>query len=724
MSKKSKRRQSSTVDSSPQTVSPISIAWRGEKAFKKADYQQAIQEWRRVLEDPDIKPSLRDKVEQALAEAYFRYGQHILFDDASHACELIETAAKLLPDDPLYAYHTGLAFHRHAHFEDAITWYRETLHRDSNYERARYPLALALTENGQDATRDPIWNELDTDQQARLKCLPGNDHLAQGLLYISQENWDSAQAALSRALEEPISLLAKGLAHYYLGVLAMRLEDKQKALEHWQRARDLGLVTDASTHNLASLYSELIDQAMAAGDTGKAASFIDLCQDIIPESLPEDTQYTAQFMSGYSYARQGKWKKALECWEDLRENPGAQGRTAAANVAVAYEKLGEWEQAAESWREFARRRSRKTESADWLPPDQVARLWSRIAALYMKVGMFEESASTLQNALKYQPSDPVLLLATAHSYIKQERYDAAENRVDEVLSQSPQNGEALMLKATLAEIKPYWMSFFGGATPGVKEWERVEQLNDETYTPIARQRLEEIYEEDFNRKIHFRQYSEAAKTAHKWLERKPDDPMRRALFIRALIASKAKKKEIEREVEQLDLTNEDALHQLIDGWHDIRDHREAQKLLDRAEKLKPLTPDFFLGIANCAFDRDDVDIAKRYLAAALDRAHEPAEHKKTQVAIGHLYMTQKKPAKAKSMWEAVLEEDRYFGPALHAMSFLAVLDGDLKQARRYLTLAERWARRNSDTKLLEEIEKGRSVLSELRAEWGYDGDRF
>lgn len=720
MSKKSKYRQINTKDSSPQAPSPISIAWRGEKAFKKADYQQAIQEWSRVLEDPDIKPSLRDKVEQALAEAYFRYGQHILFADAPRACELIESAAKLCPGDPLYAYHTGLAFHRHARFEEAITWYQETLRRDPDYVRARYPLALALTESGQDATRDPIWNELDTAQQARLKCLPGNDHLAQGLLYISQENWDSAQAVLGRALEEPISLLAKGLAHYYLGVLAMRLEDKQKALEHWQRAHDLGLATNAISHNLASLYSELIDQAIAAGDTGRAASFISLCQDIVPEYLPENTQYTAQFMSGYSYARQGRWKEALTSWKDLKEIPGAQGRTAAANVAVAYEKLGEWEQAAESWREFARRRSRKTGSADWLPPDQVARLWSRIAALYMKAGMPEESASTLQNAIKYQPDDPVLLLALAHSYIDQERYEAAENRVDEVLSQSPQNGEALMLKATLAEIKPFWMSFFGGETPGVKEWERVEQLNDETYTPIARQRLEEIYEEDFDRKIHFRHYSEAAKTARKRLERKPDDPMRRALFIRALIASKAKKKEIERHVEQLDLTNEDALHQLIDGWHDVRDHREAQKLLDRAEKLKPLTPGFLLSIAECAFDRDDVDIAESYLAAALDRAHEPLEHKKNRVKIGHLYMSQKKPAKAKSVWEAVLEEDRYFGPALHAMSFLAVFDGDLKQARRYLTLAERWAQQNSDTKLLEAIAEGRSVLSELRAEWGYD----
>ncbi|MBN1310062.1 MAG: tetratricopeptide repeat protein [Anaerolineae bacterium] len=674
-----------------------------------------------MLKDSSIKPSLKENIEKSLAEAYFRYGQHILFTETAKACELIQSAAQLRPEDPLYSYHAGLALHRYNKFEEAITWYREAMQRDPDYRRAYYPLALALAESGQDVSGDPVWNGLDEEQRTRLKELPGDDPVSQGLLSVSQGDWKKAEEMFTQGIQDQtMPPLARGLAHHYLGVTAIQQQNEQGALEHWQQARDCGLTTKANTHNLILLYLKRIEQALAAGNATEAASLITLYKESAPGAMPPDMEYTSQFTIGYNRALQGKWQEALEYWEPLKEIPGAQGRTAAANVAVAYEQLGELYEAAESWREFVRRRSKKESSDSWLPPEQVARLWSRIAVLYLQAGEPDEAAKTLQNALKYQPDDPTLLLAEAHCYIEQARYDAAENRVDKVLESSPQNGEALTLKATLAEIKPFWLAFLDDTIPGIEEWERVEQLDDETYAPIARQRLDELYEEDYKRKYSRGMDKAAAQAARKWLERDPQDQWRRARYVSSLIIAGKKKSEIEQEVDQIDLTNESALHQLIDACHIAEKDKEAKALIERADALNLLSPDFFTGVARCALRREQPQIAEAYIEEALRRAQDPEEIKHTKTNIGYIYMDNEREEQARACWESVLEEDRYFGPALQGVALFAAKEMEFKQARRYLTLAERWARENNDADLLASIEEGRRVIRQRQMLlWGY-----
>ncbi|MBN1430987.1 MAG: tetratricopeptide repeat protein [Anaerolineae bacterium] len=713
MSKKSKQKFSSRPSSTQDAPTPFAMARRGEKAFKRENYPLAIKEWEQLLQDATLKPSLRKTVEQSLAEAYFRHGQNILFSDAIQACKLIESAAGLHPNDAIYAYHAGLAFHRHNLFDKAIEWYRETLLRKPDFQRAYYPLALALAEGGQDVLRDPVWNHLDEVQRARVKGLPGDDPISQGLLHVSQEDWNQAQEILAQVVAEPGPPLAKGLAYHYLGVIALQQGDEQSALQHLQQARKHGLTTGACVHNLVSLSLKQIEQMLADKNIRAAMPLVEFLREYAPDELPEEIDHATRFMTGYTHAMQGKWQEAITYWEPLREISGIQGLHAAANVAVAYEKLEEWEKAADAWRESTHYHSGKENNSDQLQPEQMARLWSRIAVLYKQALMPEEAIKTLENALQYQPDDPVLLLAIAHYYINQESYDSAKKCVEEVLSNSPQNGEALMLKAMLAEIKPSGFKLsHNKSLPGIKEWEQVEQLDDETYAPIARQRLSIFYQIDYMRHCNFERYKEAGQVARKYLERNPHDQLWRSQLAYALVVAKAKQAEIVQAISQVDLSDTDALHQLVDAWHMVKKPEEAQALLDQVEASTPLPADFFIGIARCAFGRHQPNVAEAYIEEALQRAKDPTEIKRTKTDIGHLYLDNDKQEQGKAIWEAILEEDRYFGPALHAMALIAVQESDFKLARRYLNLAERWAKANKDTDLLEDIQEGRAIIAE------------
>lgn len=689
---------------------------QGKIAFRRKDYDLAIIRWQMARSQHTLRAEARDKLISALAEAYFRRGAEKLVGSAAAAEDFREAAALQL-QNALYTYYVALGWHRENRLTQAVEWYRKTLELDPTFSRAPYPLALALVESGEDATHDVVWEQLSDRQRAYLQHTPAGDPLSRAMALMAQDEWEQAAPVLNDSLKGEYP----ALAHYYLGIIAGRAGNDSVALEHWQRAYDAGLNTPHLLNNLTLAYTLRAEAALAEGHHAEALDNAEmgLAIDLSHPRLG-DIQAQIHFERGYQAAEQGNWKRARDEWVRVENATGANARSLAANVAIAHEKLEQWTDAAEAWREFARRRPRKKGSEGWLAPKQVARLWTRISELYLKAGIPEEAITTLQNALKYQPDDVELGLSLARCYISDERPEAAHHQLDHVLKLQPDHVETLVLKAELTEVAPpnRWYSPFNSDPPGAAEWQVVLAIGDKSYAPLAKEHLKELYEAAFEEAWEWSGPALACEKALKGLAIVPDDHFLRARYVFALLMSMPKGKkarshheaEVREQVDLVDLTDEQALHQLIDAWHTTNRHADAAATLDLANAARQLGSEFYVGIGGCALNRKQVDIAERYFDETLSRATDETERRHWQATIGAEYAGVGNEAKAESIWRDILKEDPAHGYAHYHLWILNYRRNNRREAQKHLQQARRWAGDHHDDNLKASIEQTKDLF--------------
>ncbi len=673
--------------------------------------------WQMARSQRMLAAEKRDALIVALAEAYFRRGTQKLLNNPTGANEDFQEAANLCPDDALYTYYVGLSWHRTGSLNQAVDSYRKALKLDPTFTRAEAVLGLALTESGQDVTRDPAWNQLNTEQQAYLQQKPTGTPLSQALAHMAANRWDTVAPLIETALDDDTSVLAR----YYQGVLHARAGDDAAALDQWQQAYDNGLSTPHLVNNLTLAYTLRAETALAEGRTDEALDYAEKGLAIEAAHLRLSDIYAfIHFERGYQAAEQGNWQRALDEWKRVEFAVGANARALAANIALAHEKMGEEFKAAEAWREFARRRPRKEGSDGWLAPQQVARLWTRISELYLKAGVSEDAITTLQTALKYQPDDVELGLSLVRCYINDDRTEAAHNQLDRMLKVQPDHVGTLVLKAELTEAAPpnRWYSPFYSELPGIAEWKAVLATGDESYVSVARQRLMELYEDAFEEALEWGVPGLAKQKARAAFEIVPDDHFLRARYVYVLLlekpsGNKAKAQheaDIRAQVDLIDITDENALHQLIDAWHLVDRHTDAAATLEKANAAKTLGPEFYMGIGACALGRKQREIAQAYFDEVMRRV-EPEKRFRQKARIGVTYAERGDENQAEVIWKQILEEDPAYGYAHHYLWILNHRRNKQREAQKHLKQAQRWANDHRDDELKTEIEHMRMMFS-------------
>jgi tetratricopeptide (TPR) repeat protein len=696
---------------------------QGRKAFARADYGQAIALWERLLTAPVLTPEKRAQVQRALAEAYFRVGQHVLFMEPQKAVQHLTHAAELMPTDALYAYHVGLAHHRQQRLEAAVLWYKQALQRDPHFVRAAQMLALA--EKPAKALKAGEAQQMLVQCQQVFGTGPAQP-LFDALRAAEAGAWAEAEGALTALPVHELPLLAQGLVFYYQGLIAQRGGDTEKAYPFWSRAFETGLHTPALIENLTN-------SILLQAEVASAANRPELVQKLVQQGLqaaPSPKQFLEMkaylgLQQGYAEAEAGDWQAALESWSALAGLGGQQGRAALINTALALEKLENWRSAAENWRDFARRRPRNESSEGWLAPEEVARLWERISGLYIRAGNPDEAVKTLQTALKYEPENPRLLLALARCYVDAGRYEAAQNQLDKLLAVAPDHIEALILCAEVSELDPGLS--FRRRTPepvpglsflptGIPEWEAVLARNDETYNALARERLEALYDQACGHALYFNRAADSIiMLSQRAFTRLPDNHYLRARCVQALLRAGGKKgcDEADRQIEQIDLTDSEALHQLIDGFHTVDAHKEAAALLAKAEALKPLDTVFYMGIANCAFDRGQAAIGEAYFDEAIKRSATREDREKLALIISTAHIQANQFEKAEASLLKLLAVDANNGLAQFILTLLLDRRGDRSGARQHLREAGRYTDRASSSALYNAIQTAKRA-SEAR----------
>ena len=698
---------------------------KGQQAFQHGDYDEAIAAWEQARQKKPAAP-----VTAALAEVYFRRGLLRFHRYHQHEAGLsdLDKAARLVPGDPRYTYHLGLAHHHQGNLDIALTAYRLALDADPAFTRAAELAILASLEQGKDPTQEASWKALPTERQAELRPLArlvlgqpvvaeparakgqdfppkvGGDRggaLWRGL--VALESGDDRAYSTLRGIaqgdDQPVAVRA--VVAYTLGLDALRRHRLSEALAHWESARRLGLDTSDFRDNLHQVYYTCAEQAMADGQWAEAASLADAALNLSPTDHDlRDLAAAAHFRAGHADAQATRWDQALEHWEKAGEL-GENSRALIQNLALAYEKKERFQEAAELWRQVIRRRPRKAEAPDALTPHQVALLWGHVAECYRRAGNVEEAITTLRNAVKSDPSNTDLHLELVDALADNEQWGAAGNEVDRILEREPDNIGALVRSGRLDEGDNHLYR-------ARQTWKKVLELDPNHLE--ARERLVELLHQEGDRFLRSRQFDKALGSYREALQYMPEEPY---LYISIAECYFYKKdpQAARREMElafALDSTDLGVYHMAVDACHIANRPDDAEWVISQAkERAGRLPANFFLDLADCCFTRRQTKLGNDYVR----RAEQTAEGDPDGlVHVALFYLDRKDEGQAIAYFQQALRLDPEHGWAnLHiGASYAAALE--MREARRHWRQARRTARRTGDEELLLAVELARQTF--------------
>ena len=685
----------------------------GLQAFRRGDYDQAIEAWERVgRQTPSMQPV------SALAQVYFRRGLKHTYGsspDLQAGLSDLEQAAKLQPGDPCYAYHLGLAAHRLGDLNRAVRAYQVARRGEGEFaKRAAYPLALALLQRGGDPTSAPVWPALAETERATLSqasafrrrpytLSPGAPLLWQGLAALDAGEREQALAALNRTVESPSSPAELGMAHYYLGVLAARDEKWDTARHHWNAARAAGLAVPRLEGNMGELYHRMAEERLVAEDVeGALAAASEALRHKPDDKRLKELLSQAHQRLADRAASAGQWSVALEHWEAADRAESGRFRL-AYNLALAYERAEEFFTAGGKWREALRRRPRRDDHPDAINDGQVAQLWRRAAEAYGKAGEYDEAVHVYQQAIKWAPENLETRMALAEVLLANGRLQAAQNELGHILEHDPDNVPALLRQGEAIAASGSWWRW----NSPTSYWERVLKLEPEN--PTARQLLADFYQDQADYNLSWRNYADAAKMYQKALEYQPKN----GRILAALGGCHLRMNEkavAQYYVEQALATAPGDLSvydQIIHAWLDVGNARQAWEVMERAEAAIEAIPcAFYIAQAYHCIQRNR-DLAHSWLERAVEKA---PSGEPVLVMIGEMAIAAHVWDIAREYLERAVATGQLVGQAHLMLGVVAVQEGDYRTADKHWDEAEQIARQEHDRGLLERVQNARLMF--------------
>ncbi len=686
----------------------------GLRAFQEANYDRAIDAWERVArQTPGRTPAA------ALAEAHFRRGlQHWQAFELEASLSDLQRASELQPEDPCYAHHLGLAAYRTGDLDRAIRSFTVAQRGNTEFaERAAYPLALALFQQGDDPSTHPVWSALSDEERTMLRYAsafrrrpyslpPEAPELWRGLAALDAGDLEGAHHTLQGVVEGGASALEQGVAHYYLGVLAADAERWEDAARCWNAARAAGYTSPWLVENAGELYHRLAEDRLQEGDIESALGAAQEARRLkTGESRLGELLSQIHEREGYRAAADGEWEEALECWQAANEVGGGRFRL-AYNLALAYEQAEDWIMAGETWREALRRRPRREDHPDAVTDEEVARLWRRAAEAYDRAGEHEEAASVYRQALKWNPDDLQTCMALAETLLNDGRLVAAQNELDRILERDPDHIPALLrMGEAIAEDEHWWHQ-----SSAPTYWRRVLELDPENAS--ARQSLVEFMLDRAENMVYWGSHALAIKDLEEALSLQPNDGRVLASLGTCYLAMGDE----ERAQYYIELAkardpgNLGIYSTLLEAWLDQENTERAQEVLAEVEAaIEDIPFAFYMSQATLCLESEEEELARPWLERAVDKAP-PGEP--ILMMIGEMAMMAQAPTIAREYLERAVEAGQQGGQAQLILGIVAMLaDDDPKTARKHWRQAEKLARREGDEELMDRIEIARAFFT-------------
>ncbi len=682
----------------------------GLRDFKKGNYNETIEGWEQVVrQTPDMQPT------SALAEAYFRRGLKRIYDQGTGrqgGLDDLRQAAKLQPHDRRYTYHLGLAAHHQGDLDAAISAYQTVREGEGELaDRAAYPLALAMQQQGASLTDTPAWSALSDEEQTMLSDVktfqrrpysPSSDAplLWRGLAALDAGDYKQARSALEAILENPANDAERRMAHYYQGVLAAKEENWDDARRQWNAARSAGLASPRLAENLGEVYHRMAEKRLASDDVESALAAAEeaLRHKTNSNSLQNLISQAHQRLA-YQAASAGDWAVAHAHWKAARETEGGSFRL-SYNAALAHERAEEFIAAAEEWREALRRRPRRDDHPDAVADEDVSQLWRRAAESYTRAGEYDEAVQVYRTAVKWDPDNLKARLALSEALLYNGQTQAAENELNRILERDPDNVPALLQQGEVVAASRSW---WRGKDPSFY-WKQALAL--EPHNLNARQLLIDFHQNEAESALSWRNYARAVVKYEQALEYQPQNgPILAALGGCYLRMGDEHKDDAQARFEQA-LTNApanlDVYDEIIHAWLDAGEPDQAWSVMEQADvSIDRIPYEFCVTQASYGIQDYGPEVIRPWLERAVEKAPpgEPILNR-----IGEMAMMADVPEIAQEYLERAIAADQDPGYAYLALGMLAAQDGDDRTASQHWRKAERIARRKRDAELRERVE--------------------
>ncbi len=166
------------------------------------------------------------------------------------------------PDDPRPHQFNGSRYAQVFKWQEAINAYQRALDRDPTLDELRVKVATSYSELHQYDTAEQLFLEFLKQQPASAEALAGL-----GEVYLANGRWDEAETVFTKAA----ALAPEAeMPHRGLGQIASYRKEFSKAVEHLQRAHQVGIKDQETRYHLALALQ-------GAGQVAEAKAHFDFC---------------------------------------------------------------------------------------------------------------------------------------------------------------------------------------------------------------------------------------------------------------------------------------------------------------------------------------------------------------------------------------------------------------------------------------------------------------
>ncbi len=588
MTKKKKKQK---IEKTTPSQSINNIYQSGLLHFSQGEYEKAIHIWERIANTADIKILI------SLAEAYFRNAmtKYVGKDEKDVISELYK-AVKYMPDNPLYLYHIGLAYHRMSKFQNAISFYKKALEISPKNERYLYHLGLAYLENGEYEKSIETFNSIEnqqgvigktlayiyiSDYDNALKVADSKNKYArflEGLIYLIKGEDKEAKSLLKKAADE---IKDNGIADYYLGIAHARTGTIPSAAQSWENALRKGSDIRIMEKETAEIYRHLIPRYFDRGDLDKVVKIWEKLIEIDQNDTETKKNLVhAYFLRGNDYAKEEKFNYAVKYWEKAWEiDPD--NVDLAHNIAIAYESMDKFDNAAKFWKEasigWKKRMSMLKPEEKEMVKLRLYNIHIHLADISLKEDNVERAIMEYIQALRYNPNDIETMTRLADLYMSVMRFSMAIKQLLEARRLKPEDTSILqMLSVAYAMNHEIHRSI-----QCVKDILKIDPDNKD-----ARELLTEYYIDASEDALFNRNYKRALIILQEGLDSCPGSV------------------EIQASMGSIYLV--------------LKDEVKAEELFNNAINMKPEDPKSYLIVAHFCLDKDMLAKAEEYIKKAVD----------------------------------------------------------------------------------------------------------
>jgi tetratricopeptide (TPR) repeat protein len=607
----------------------------GLKPFRQGNYTEAIQSWGRP--ELDNEPAVR----AALAEAHFRRALDSRSPQTSRLADLTRAVA-LRPDDARFAYHLGLARHRAAQVNEALTAYARAAElglqrRGFAFVRGLAQIEQALAAGGK--AGPPLlanlpWLGAAPEEQAALlpiAALAGGQPrvvlsaspagwwervqaigradltaaLWEGLAWLATGEPAKARARLAFPPGRQLPAGAEGVRAYYSGLAAVAAGDAPAALTEWTAAAKANANGPAGLrHALTHLRRLALHELGAAGRWAEAHQQAQDALTLAPGE-PALLQFSlvAANRLAQAAAEAGDWPAAILRWQAMRgileQHPDLGPLPPVLrNLAIAHERLEQWEPAAAAWAALLKslpRQPRRSAKASQAAPEatpggspvDAQRAWLRRRVLddYRRADRPDEAIVYYKQASKAAPDDLNLRLELAAALLANDQALAARNEIQRILAKDPHHLGAFLLLAEVHQAREEWYA----AEQALRSALAIDPQHAAARRGLAQMMLERGVEA-FNSG----RYELARTTYAAALEFSPADPQLLVNLAETELVLNQEPAAREHFAAALATGESDAYAKVFEGWLKHDREAEARQVLARAEAASLASPQFYL----------------------------------------------------------------------------------------------------------------------------------